>query len=385
MAKRMSIRVLMALVSMVIGWGFLLPDQAHAVPSFARQFGVPCAMCHVGFPKLNAFGINFKQAGYRMPGREAGDIWTEKFFPASGLVQIRYDRLMRQNRTTKVRTVDTSRIELHEAELMMAGTLAPKVSFFSEIEIETDDVKPEVGGGGNGELKLEAAWLVFDDVLGPPTEGRMNVKVGAFENEFFYLSAPRRLTRQGYLAPVSVEWVGAEVNGYLPVGLRYAVGLGNDERAETEGENVDAYFGWATYTLAGQAIGLRYINSKNNPENHETIDANLDFHFGPVNLIAAYFHQFNVGGVLDQDRDNYLVEAIFQVLPNLLLTGRFELQDTDEIAGANSGNDKAYIFNATYYTVPNVSIAAEYDLLRRPEPGTPVNENHYRLVLTYLF
>jgi len=39
---------------------------AQAVPSFARQTGQPCAMCHVGGfgPQLTDFGIQFKLAGY---------------------------------------------------------------------------------------------------------------------------------------------------------------------------------------------------------------------------------------------------------------------------------------------------------------------------------
>ena len=37
---------------------------AHAVPSFARQTGYTCAVCHTVFPQLTAFGRNFKLHGY---------------------------------------------------------------------------------------------------------------------------------------------------------------------------------------------------------------------------------------------------------------------------------------------------------------------------------
>lgn len=37
---------------------------AHALPSFARQTGLPCAMCHTGFPELTAYGREFKLNGY---------------------------------------------------------------------------------------------------------------------------------------------------------------------------------------------------------------------------------------------------------------------------------------------------------------------------------
>lgn len=44
----------------------LVSGAAQAVPSFARQTGQPCAMCHVGGfgPQLTDYGINFKLNAY---------------------------------------------------------------------------------------------------------------------------------------------------------------------------------------------------------------------------------------------------------------------------------------------------------------------------------
>jgi hypothetical protein len=38
--------------------------EAHAVPSYSRQTGLPCASCHYAPPELNAFGRKFKLDGY---------------------------------------------------------------------------------------------------------------------------------------------------------------------------------------------------------------------------------------------------------------------------------------------------------------------------------
>jgi len=46
----------------------LTADPAHAVPSFARQTGQPCAACHTAFPELTPFGRRFKLAGYTLQG-----------------------------------------------------------------------------------------------------------------------------------------------------------------------------------------------------------------------------------------------------------------------------------------------------------------------------
>ena len=46
----------------------LLPGNAQAVPSYARQTGMPCAGCHTTPPELTPFGRNFKINGYTLTG-----------------------------------------------------------------------------------------------------------------------------------------------------------------------------------------------------------------------------------------------------------------------------------------------------------------------------
>src|SRR5580704_18289545 len=42
----------------------ILKPEAHAVPSYSRQTGLPCASCHYAPPELNAFGRKFKLEAY---------------------------------------------------------------------------------------------------------------------------------------------------------------------------------------------------------------------------------------------------------------------------------------------------------------------------------
>ncbi|HVB34616.1 MAG TPA: cytochrome C [Patescibacteria group bacterium] len=44
------------------------PPPASAVPSFARQTGLPCSACHINPPELTPLGRQFKLAGYTMTG-----------------------------------------------------------------------------------------------------------------------------------------------------------------------------------------------------------------------------------------------------------------------------------------------------------------------------
>ena len=48
----------------------LIPTQGHAIPAFARKFGVKCYTCHTVPPALNKNGYMFKRLGYRMPPDE---------------------------------------------------------------------------------------------------------------------------------------------------------------------------------------------------------------------------------------------------------------------------------------------------------------------------
>jgi hypothetical protein len=51
-------------------------SNARAVPSYARQSGLPCSGCHTAFPELNSFGRQFKLTGYTFtttPTVQSGD------------------------------------------------------------------------------------------------------------------------------------------------------------------------------------------------------------------------------------------------------------------------------------------------------------------------
>ena len=41
-----------------------LKPEASAVPSYSRQTGLPCAICHYAPPELTPFGRKFKLEGY---------------------------------------------------------------------------------------------------------------------------------------------------------------------------------------------------------------------------------------------------------------------------------------------------------------------------------
>ncbi len=66
----------------------ILPSEANALPSFARQTGFTCSTCHTIPPRLNKYGMFFKMRGYTegqaLANLPAGDNYTiTKFNPIS--------------------------------------------------------------------------------------------------------------------------------------------------------------------------------------------------------------------------------------------------------------------------------------------------------------
>src|SRR5487761_2221054 len=67
--------------------------DAYAVPSFARQTGLSCNVCHSNPPQLTAFGRNFKLKGYVLADTSltdkvgnTKDLLLSKYIPLSVMV-----------------------------------------------------------------------------------------------------------------------------------------------------------------------------------------------------------------------------------------------------------------------------------------------------------
>jgi hypothetical protein len=72
---------------------FMATAHAHAVPSFARQTGLSCNVCHSNPPELTAFGRNFKLKGYVLTDLttkdkvgNSKDLLLSKYIPLSAML-----------------------------------------------------------------------------------------------------------------------------------------------------------------------------------------------------------------------------------------------------------------------------------------------------------
>jgi hypothetical protein len=55
-----------ALIWSVFAVALFVPQETQALPSYARQTGLGCGVCHTEFPQLTPFGRRFKIGGYTL-------------------------------------------------------------------------------------------------------------------------------------------------------------------------------------------------------------------------------------------------------------------------------------------------------------------------------
>ena len=362
--------------------GYLWPDKADAIPYFSRKYNTACTMCHVQFPRLNPTGMTFKQNGYRLKGEEGEYVWQDKAFPLSGMAVFKYKMVDRKGNGWLGEEGSQSIFLLDELEFFSSGTLAPRVSYFISLGSEEE-----------GSIEPGVAFIIIDDLL---PERRANIRIGKFYNEFLYLANKRRLTLEPYLSPVTRTQYGLEFNGESPsAAIRYAFGVANDELTKDKpGEttpsfkdnsnDINAYYGWGTYSIAGQTLGIRGYTSKAGAgfgveEDHTQLDINLNLNFDPVTLTLAYYTQSNADGADGINQANLLTELMIAAGPQLICNLRHEIEDKDTFAK----KDNKYVFDANYYIAPNISLIGEY--VKQDGKGSQKDEDKLQLGIQLVF
>lgn len=370
--------ILTLIVFASVGIVASFPDEASAMPAFARKYNAPCSSCHVAFPKLNAFGIAFKQRGYRSeeegPG---GNVWDMKGLPVGAIAQAAYTKINTDNGGA-----DTSRAEVTAVEFFFGGVLAPNISFFG-------DFGADVAAGES--LTPDLAFIIFDDIV---SDSRLNLKIGGFDVDFPFLSDPRSPTLTGYLARINANGDagvtlgrrGAEANGYFDATrTRYAVGVGNT--AVTSASNsVEAVHAWVTqdFELLGfdQTFGVIASLDKNGDEILGTDDGTtafggaLDLHYGLTGLILAYYVYSGNDLIGDPDVNSGLAELLHSFTEKLVGVARVDFQDVDN----SPAEMMQYAGGLHYFFHPNVKGTAEFSHLK-DEDGASVKTKTNTVIL----
>src|SRR5258708_12638517 len=78
-------------------------SSAHAIPAFARKYGLRCSACHEAWPMLNYFGQKFKDNGYQLMNDRDAPIWQN---PSYWPITLRMTVFWHRESTDKV-LIDT--------------------------------------------------------------------------------------------------------------------------------------------------------------------------------------------------------------------------------------------------------------------------------------
>ncbi|GBE48479.1 hypothetical protein BMS3Bbin12_01657 [bacterium BMS3Bbin12] len=130
------------LLSVALG---LASTAVYAVPSFARQTGMPCDACHTVFPELTAFGRDFKLNGYTLTGMKqikatgaAGSMKINAIPPLSVMLQVGFTHV------AKTRNVPGGAQNNNVAfpdglSLYYAGEISPHMGTFLQVTMDNSN------------------------------------------------------------------------------------------------------------------------------------------------------------------------------------------------------------------------------------------------------
>ncbi len=113
----------------------LSPASSNALPAWARKYNMKCSGCHYPVvPRLNATGIAFKWAGYRMPNEIGENLEVKKieeYLSTRGIVRYSYAKTERA--PTEVNALTAPKVSV-----FAAGGIGKRYGTYFELEREEE-------------------------------------------------------------------------------------------------------------------------------------------------------------------------------------------------------------------------------------------------------
>ncbi|MBI5287318.1 MAG: hypothetical protein HY878_06995 [Deltaproteobacteria bacterium] len=375
--KGLFLVMLVASMFMVIA----TPEEAKAVPSFARQQEQACTLCHWAFPKLNESGADYKFRGYRFKAEEGKDVWALDTWPISFVGEI---EALYNDDTAKNGAVSRKQdVKIEEVEFILATPIGKKWSTFGEAAVEYDSASDSYE---IGIATLFLTYHFYDD-------GKLNIRVRQFPIEFTYLTEKmREIIHNRPLAadPAVLGFFktqkGIEINGQLlaPKGskmptYRYYLGLVRGEAEATSSERGlrnPSWYGTFEVNWLGQNLGLHYRQGREDrgsegdvDTKYLTVNTELNYKYNPVGdfkLLLAYWQKeeqdWGGAGQLDVKYPTYTANLYYkpEFMKELILGARYDtLKVESDDASIDGMHRTAKVLSATYFFTPNIYFGFE--------------------------
>jgi len=383
----------------------LLPTPSQAVPVFARKYGFNCTMCHSNFPRLNDYGMRYRENGYRLPGRE-NEEKTILETPAPFAMRTS-GGFAWESVEDGPDSLEVQQFRMEALDILSAGLLGERIGYVLVYP-------PEIGEsmGVSGQVgTLEMANVVFSDIV----PAWLSARVGRFEPAYVAFSIKRQLAASPYEiyeyafpggAAFSATQTGIEITGGEGWGVRYAAGwVGGAETNPADELPADFYarltkvFGAGEGQTAGQRIGVIGYKGKASAsggdgerscscESFVRYGADLSLNIPHWNLSAQYLAAQDDGALWgsSSDVDYWGGFAELSWLPMTSFVGfaRYDFVSSPDVVEQDLSR---YTVGGRYYLVDNVAVHAEYS--RRidavPDPGEDVVTNSAAARIDFAF
>jgi hypothetical protein len=266
------VRIVLSSILMV----FLVSEAGWSLPIFARRYETSCMTCHVLIPKLNAFGIAFRNNGYRIPLNEEKfiktpdvvlgapawkQLWPKAVWP--GAIPAIPPVAIRVSTDVEFQPTEPVNINFDFPSGItgyFAGSAGGTFSYFGGIFLQ----------GSTGQLFIDRAYGQFKLVPESPGQnwltfklGRIDTRAEPFSNTF------RRTTTQNFGVSdfravgngfrlrdhdAGMELWGAVTGPDNRGGIEYAAGLVQGTNGAVENNNFKDYYGTVSYKFGGLGV-----------------------------------------------------------------------------------------------------------------------------------
>ena len=433
---------------LVIGVILLMPATGHAIPAFARKYGVKCYQCHTVPPALNKNGYMFKRLGYRMPPDEMdgtkpapkiSELDANNKFDITKVVALILEGSFTEDHTkagpgdtvasspssscnsqaNPPQTSSCSSFNLEEAALFLVGNVPNTgFSYFGHYELYQggeNDLEQGfgvwTGGRANSSYFVKVGEMHMQEGEGT----RASMFYNLFHDPAYTLTYVDPLSFSLDQHPVGVDvgytWANNYFKNIFAVSAKVTNGLNADgsEILDTSTKNSKDYWGDADYwfgpdggvTVMGYHGTKDQINTDINTGNPFTYRANLNRVgvFGnylfkdKLDILGGYLHgqddwEWTQGVTTPYKLDSYRAEADYYVKTGTVVSVRFD-RSSQTIAPNPTMHSQVWGIGAEHALTElgNIVLRAGYNQEHDGDPiaATSTTDKMFRLDIRYMW
>jgi hypothetical protein len=374
----------------------LLPGPSQAIPAFARKYGFDCTMCHSSYPRLNDFGVRYRQNGYQLPGREHEEKTVLESPPPFAMrtnAGYNYDHFRHTEGD------EVNQFQLVGLDILSGGLFAHNFGYFVIYPPQIGSSRGVAGQDGT----LEMANVMFSNLHST----WLNVRAGKFEPAYAAFSVKRHLSFSPYEiydygfpdgTVFSETQEGIEATGYGR-GISYAVGYINGSSGnKSDDPPEDVYvrlayvFGRGEGQTAGQKLGFVGYFGRARPfdlgprKGFTRIGVDASLNAGQLNFALQYLYGNDDKDLWGMSEDvsfsGGFAEVTWMPMTRLAAFGRFDVVNSpDEI----NRDVTRFTLGTRYHFANNLALHLEYSRRQQDQPGSDATEDFFTTRLDFAF